>query len=115
MLFRTLVDEAGITVIDGRATRYGPGDFLTHHDDHSGNRHTAYVLGLSPEWRPDWGGLLMLHDPAEARSQALHPQFNTLTLFRVPCDHSVSIVAPFAPVPRYAVTGWCNLDAAPDC
>jgi len=114
-LFRALVDEPGITLIDGRATRYCPGDFLTRHDDQTGNRHTAYVLGLSPEWRPDWGGLLLLHDLAGATSQALHPQFNTLTLFRVPCDHSVSIVAPFAPVPRYAFAGWCNLGAALDC
>jgi Rps23 Pro-64 3,4-dihydroxylase Tpa1-like proline 4-hydroxylase len=106
-LFRTLAGEPGITSIDGRATRYRPGDFLTRHNDQVGKRHTAYVLGLSPEWRPDWGGLLLLHDLAGGKSDALHPQFNTLTLFRVPRDHSVSLVAPFAPVPRYAFTGWC--------
>jgi len=109
-LFRKLVGEPGITSIDGRATRYRPGDFLTRHDDQVGKRHTAYVLGLSPEWRPDWGGLLLVHDFAGAKSEALHPQFNTLTLFRVPRDHSVSMVAPFAPVPRYAFTGWCYVD-----
>jgi hypothetical protein len=109
-LFRALAGELGITSIDGRATRYRPGDFLTRHNDQVGKRHTAYVLGLSPEWRPDWGGLLLLHDLAGATSQALHPRFNTMTLFRVPRDHSVSLVAPFAPVPRYAFTGWCYVD-----
>ena len=34
------------------------------------------------------------------------PAFNALRLFRVPVQHSVSHVWPFAPEPRLSVTGW---------
>jgi Rps23 Pro-64 3,4-dihydroxylase Tpa1-like proline 4-hydroxylase len=41
------------------------------------------------------------------------PGFNVLNLFKVPTDHSVSVVAPFAAEPRLALTGWFRqLDGA---
>jgi Rps23 Pro-64 3,4-dihydroxylase Tpa1-like proline 4-hydroxylase len=40
------------------------------------------------------------------------PKFNTLDLFAVPQQHSVSMVTPAAPVRRYAVTGWLRSHAA---
>ena len=42
-----------------------PGDFLTVHDDETGGRKrlVAYVLNLTPIWRPDWGGALNFLGP----------------------------------------------------
>lgn len=99
---------AGITFADAQATAYGPGDFLTVHDDDVGgkNRLAAYVFNLTPEWRADWGGLLMFHRGDGHVDKAYSPRFNALNLFRVPQLHSVSYVAPFVPYRRYAVTGW---------
>jgi SM-20-related protein len=93
---------------DGFATAYGPGDFLTGHDDDVAgkNRLAAYVYGLTKGWRIEWGGLLLFHGPNERTVEGLAPRFNTLDLFSVPRQHSVTLVTPAAPHRRYTVTGW---------
>ncbi len=95
---------------DGQVTSYGPGDFLTGHDDdlEGSGRAAAFVLGLTPQWRHEWGGLLMFHELGEVPFWGLVPQFNTLDLFTVPRYHSVSLVSHAAPRRRYSVTGWLS-------
>ena len=107
-LFSALTGGRAIRLVDGQATRYDPGDFLTAHDDAvSGkNRIAAYVLSLTPAWRTEWGGLLQFHDAAGDLTGALAPRFNALHLLRVPQKHSVSYVTPFAGRPRLSITGW---------
>jgi SM-20-related protein len=106
--FRAITGAPDIRVVDGQATRYLPGHFLTSHDDgiDGQDRVAAYVINLTQGWRTDWGGLLQFHNAAGDVPLALKPGFNTIHLFRVPQMHSVSYVAPFAAVPRYAITGW---------
>ena len=105
-------DELAFT--DGQATAYGPGDFLTGHDDDVAGkgRLAAYVYGLTPYWRLEYGGLLLFHGPHDRTAAGNVPRFNTLDLFRVPQQHSVSFVTPAAPHRRFAVTGWLR-SAAP--
>ena len=69
-------------------------------------RKAAFVFGLTPQWRPEWGGLLLFHEPGQIEISGLVPQFNTLDLFSVPRFHSVSQVTRAAPRRRYCVTGW---------
>lgn len=104
---RRLVGAPDIAFADGQATAYAPGDFLTGHTDAVPGkaRRAAYVLGLSPEWRVEWGGLLLFHGD-DGRVSGEAPGFNTLDVFAVPQVHSVSRVAPEAPYRRYAITGW---------
>ncbi|MCW1403313.1 2OG-Fe(II) oxygenase [Novosphingobium sp. MW5] len=95
---------------DGQVTAYGSGDFLTGHDDDlaGSGRAAAFVLGLTPQWRLEWGGLLTFHDLGEVPFWGMIPQFNTLDLFAVPKHHSVSYVTPAAPRQRYSITGWLS-------
>ncbi|WP_295639728.1 2OG-Fe(II) oxygenase family protein [Novosphingobium sp.] len=95
---------------DGQVTAYGPGDFLTGHDDDlaGSGRQAAFVLGLAPQWRPEWGGLLLFHEIGAVELSGVVPQFNTLNLFSIPRYHSVSMVMPAAPRRRFAVTGWLS-------
>jgi hypothetical protein len=105
-LWRQITGDPAVGGLEIMATRYRPGHVLTRHDDsnHPG-RVAAFVLYLSPKWKGDWGGLLQFLDmTGEGRSVA--PLFNSLVLFQVPRDHLVSMVTPFAPVPRLAITGW---------
>jgi SM-20-related protein len=104
---------AGLAFTDGHATAYGPGDFLTGHDDDVAgkDRIAAYVFGMTPRWRPEWGGLLLFHGPDEASVTGHVPRFNTLDLFAVPQRHSVSMVTAAAPLRRFAVTGWLRTAA----
>lgn len=105
---RDLTGDARIASADLQATRYRPGHFLTTHDDHLEGKHRlyAYVLGLTKNWRPEYGGLLLFHDSAGHVERGLTPGFNVLNIFRVPHPHSVSQVASFAPTFRYSLTGW---------
>ena len=100
--------------VDGvriQASNYRPGDFLTLHDDTGvGERLAAYTLGLTRQWRPDWGGQLLFHDDAGDVERGFAPAFNVLTLFKVPRRHSVAPVAPYAGAPRLTVTGWLRND-----
>ncbi len=105
---RAVIDRPDLAFADAQATAYAPGDFLTAHDDavEGKNRLAAYVFGLTPHWRPEWGGLLLFHDAQGDIARGLTPRFNALNLFAVPQLHSVSMVTRAAPFRRYAVTGW---------
>jgi SM-20-related protein len=105
---RALTGEPRIRRLDAQATRYQSGQFLrTHNDAHSGEgRLYAYVLNLTAAWQADWGGLLQFLDDEGRVDATFMPTFNSLSLFRVPRRHAVSLVAPWAEQPRLAVTGW---------
>lgn len=97
-----------INAVNAQATRYRAGHFLTRHiDEHSGEgRLFAYVINLTPRWDADWGGLLQFHDDSGQVIETLLPRWNSLSLFRVPQSHTVSLVAPWAGADRIAITGW---------
>ena len=103
-----LTGHRGIRRVNAQATRYRPGHFLKRHSDaHSGEgRQFAYVLNLTRRWEPDWGGQLQFVDADGAILDCFLPRYNTLSLFRVPADHFVSQVAPWALEDRLAITGW---------
>ncbi|WP_239805821.1 2OG-Fe(II) oxygenase [Croceicoccus hydrothermalis] len=111
-ILRMITGNDAISYVDGQATRYLPGQFLTAHDDAIArkNRIAAYVLNLTPQWRGEWGGLLQFHAQDGDIERAFTPGYNILNLFRVPQMHSVSLVAPFAGGPRLAITGWLRHD-----
>lgn len=105
---RRVTGAGDVDFADAQGTAYSPGDFLTGHDDRieGKDRRAAYVLGLTPVWRTEWGGLLLFHEPDGHVSRGLMPTFNSLNLFAVPKMHSVSEVTRAAAYRRYAVTGW---------
>ena len=105
---RDLTGNLAPAFCDAQATRYRAGHFLNvHTDDVAGkDRLFAYVLNLTPDWRTDWGGLLLFHDADGHVAEGYVPRFNALNLFTVPQTHSVSQIASFVTASRYAITGW---------
>lgn len=105
---RSITGDDSIGFADAQATCYRKGHFLTRHDDDVAdkNRRVAYVLNLTPRWRPDWGGALQFFDSQGNIEIAYSPAYNVLNLFRVPMVHSVGIIAPFSGADRFAITGW---------
>jgi Rps23 Pro-64 3,4-dihydroxylase Tpa1-like proline 4-hydroxylase len=94
---------------DMQATRYSAGHFLTvHSDDTPGkNRKLAYVLSLTDNWSPTWGGQLQFLDDSRRNvARSFVPRFNALSVFKVPAPHHVSQVASFAEGGRISLTGW---------
>lgn len=112
---RTLTGFGDIGFADAQATRFRCGHFLTSHDDAvpGKQRRAAYVLNLTPDWRPDWGGQLLFFDEDGDVTGGFSPGFNVLNVFTVPVSHSVAMVTPFAGAPRYSVTGWLRAGADP--
>lgn len=105
---RWLVNDPDITHANAQATRYRAGHFLTRHQDKDKveNRAYAYVIGLTKNWRAEWGGLLQFEDDNGNVTQTLMPRWNSISLFKVPQSHTVSLVSPFANEDRLAITGW---------
>ncbi|WP_411289284.1 2OG-Fe(II) oxygenase [Phenylobacterium sp.] len=111
MDFVRAVTGEPVVKVDAQASHYRPGHFLTLHDDLGvGERRAAYTIGFTRAWRPDWGGQLMFHDEQGDIWRGFLPRFNVLTLFKVPMQHSVAAVAPYAAQPRLTVTGWLRDD-----
>tara|TARA_R110000737_G_scaffold165786_1_gene193116 strand:- start:456 stop:1148 length:693 start_codon:yes stop_codon:yes gene_type:complete len=107
-LIREITSMPALAYADGQATRYRRGDFLTRHIDNipGETRKIAYVLGLTENWHPDWGGLLQFFEKDGTPTRSWSPAFNSLTLFNVDQVHSVTSIAQFALKNRYSITGW---------
>lgn len=96
-------------------SKYTSNCFLSTHND-AGNGRIAFVLHLTKDWKPQYGG--HLHFLNEERTKIIEtftPQFNSLMIFEVPpktensdggIPHFVGHVAPNVNIPRISITGW---------
>jgi Rps23 Pro-64 3,4-dihydroxylase Tpa1-like proline 4-hydroxylase len=91
-------------------SKYVSGNFLSTHSD-KGNGRLAFVINLSKNWKPQYGG--NLHFLNEDRNEIIDtfvPGFNNLTIFYVPentgIPHYVSHIAPNVKNQRFAISGW---------
>ncbi|MCL2915288.1 2OG-Fe(II) oxygenase [Shewanella corallii] len=105
---KELTGHQDIIYASAQATRYLPGHFLTRHNDvyEQEGRRVAFVMGFTPRWHPDWGGLLHFYKQDGSLTDTWVPRFNNMVLFDVKHPHSVSYVSPFAQGARYSITGW---------
>lgn len=105
---RTLTGIPELIRADAQATKYIGNCFLHPHTDEGleTGRRVAYVLNMTKNWDPNWGGFLQFFDKKMNVTQSFKPTFNALNLFTVPQGHSVSFVAPFCPGERLSITGW---------
>jgi SM-20-related protein len=100
----------GIQAIRGAtafACRYCPGEFYSFHSDATGGagHRVSYVLNLTRRWEPQWGGLLQFRDTSGCVESAYVPRFNSMSVFCAEQEHAVSMVAPFAMLPRLSISG----------
>lgn len=91
-------------------SKYKSGCFLSPHSD-KGNGKIAFVIHISKNWKPQYGGLLhFMNDDRTEITDTFVPSFNTLMIFEVPSEngipHFVSHIVPGLKNVRYAVTGW---------
>jgi SM-20-related protein len=109
---RDISGDHEVRKVEFQATNYAPGHFLKLHNDMAkagDDRRYACVVGLTKEWQSDWGGLLQFVDDNKV-TRSFTPSFNSCAIFKVPRDHQVSYVAPYASKPRYSLTGWLRAD-----
>jgi hypothetical protein len=88
--------------------RFAVGDFLKDHDDENKNRRVAFVIYLTPDWRREYGGALLMAD----RSGDVHrvdSMFNSMVVFDVSAGstHHVGRIEEVAgDHARYTFGGW---------
>jgi Rps23 Pro-64 3,4-dihydroxylase Tpa1-like proline 4-hydroxylase len=110
-------DVSGFTInvkTTSTISHYKPGDYsMLHHDSalgpDNGWRKVAFVLHMSKEWDPIYGGDLIYLNPLKL----IHAQFNNMVLFKVVEGESWHIVSPVAEhtpshMQRFAYSGWWN-------
>lgn len=107
-VMRRITGVQDVNRVYAQATMYAPGSFLLAHDDHVDveQRRLAYVINLTRQWRPDWGGMLHFSRRDGSVADTFFPHFNSMSVFTVPQTHFVSYVPPFAQGQRHAITGW---------
>ena len=105
---RKLTARDDIKHSDCYASCYEAGHFLTEHNDihDTQERIAAWVISMTPDWNPNWGGYLAFYDESGNIEAAFKPSFNTLNIFSIPQKHSVQLVAPFAGHARTSLLGW---------
>lgn len=104
---RSIVGMEDINRVWLEATCYDKGCFLgNHRDDHHPDNRVAIVLNLTRTWKIDWGGLLLLEAVQGQQPILIPPRWNSLSLFRIPVNHSVTSVTQAATEHRYSITGW---------
>ncbi len=95
-------------------SRYRSGHFLSPHSD-KGNGKIAFVINLSKNWLPQYGGNLhFLSEDRQTIIETWTPAFNNMVIFYVPPEHEadcgmphfVGHVNPNVRFSRYAITGW---------
>jgi SM-20-related protein len=90
-------------------SRYAENCFLSKHTDEV-NGKLAFVLHLSKNWNPDWGGLYLdLRD--ESNIKVVNPSFNRLVLFEVTnasSPHAVTQIVNNSLNERISISGWFN-------
>jgi SM-20-related protein len=91
-------------------SKYKSGCFLSPHSD-KGNGKLAFVLHISKNWKPQYGGLLhFMNEDRTEITDTFVPCFNTFMIFDIPPEtgisHYVSHIAPGLKNSRYAITGW---------
>jgi Rps23 Pro-64 3,4-dihydroxylase Tpa1-like proline 4-hydroxylase len=89
-------------------SKYETNDYLSIHHD-KGKGDYAFVLQLTKDWNPSYGGLLTFCDRSTNEIyKTVNPLFNSLTIFRIKnvpnTDHFVSMNV--SSHTRYAFTGW---------
>jgi len=107
-LITKITSDHKVTGADSQYTRFTPGHFLTRHLDvmPGRGRKFAFVLGLTKDWHPDWGGLLQFYEQDGTPLESWMPQFNVLSIFDVSHIHAVTYVTPYALAPRLSLAGW---------
>lgn len=91
-------------------SKYKAGSFLSPHSD-KGNGRLAFVLNLTKNWKPQYGGILhFMNDARTEITDSFVPQFNQFVIFYVPeqkgISHFVSSVVQNVKYSRYSITGW---------
>jgi len=107
---RRLTGVPEIRFADVLASAYGPGHYLTDHDDTHGSRErvAAFVINLTRKWNRNWGGHLVFFDEDGNIEEGMIPTYNCLNVFQIPQAHAVQYVAPFAQGTRTSLTGWVH-------
>lgn len=111
--FENLTGTALGSLVSFEGKSFGTGDFLGEHNDKGEDRRIAFIVYLSPEWRAEDGGALVVRTE-EGVTERFAAISNTLVVFDVRGHkrHFIEPVTPGTPdMRRLSIGGWYT-DAA---
>jgi len=93
-----------------QATRFRVGQFVGFHSatqaaDKTNKRRASFFLNLTPEWKPERGGLVGFRTLDADVVDAYVPCFNALDVVAFPQGYWIGEIAPFAKNAVYGVAG----------
>src|SRR6185436_20261919 len=99
-LCREIAGVSELCRADAQLVRFKAGHFVTYNgaiptSEDAAKRRLAYSINLTPEWKPEWGGLLEFRRQEGYLIEAVQPCFNALDLFDYPRGYWVSSVTSF--------------------
>ena len=106
-LIREISGVTELAAAEAEVAFFAQQHFAGRHDGgaNGGGKRLAFEFGLTRDWRTDWGGYLQFFDEDGDVVAGIPPGFNTLTLFALPQDHNIGMIAPFTDVARLAISG----------
>lgn len=106
-LIREISGLGELAAAEGEVAFFAQQHFAGRHDGgaNGGGKRLAFEFGLTKDWRTDWGGYLQFFDADGDVVAGIPPGFNALTLYALPQDHNISMIAPFADMARLAISG----------
>jgi SM-20-related protein len=108
---RRVTGHSDLARVEIQGTRFRPGHFVTFHSatrsaDKSRKRRACFFFNLTPEWKPERGGMVEFRTREAADViEAYMPVFNALDIVSFPHGYWVSPVALFSPDPVISIAG----------
>lgn len=92
-----IVGDANAKVSAAHVTRYRPGDYSGGIEGAPApSALAAFTIDFSQQWDIDWGGLHLFVGEDGNIAQGLMPEFNALTIFKLPQENFISQLTPNA-------------------
>ena len=105
---RQLVGDDDVHGVSCAASWYKPGHFVTAHKDHADNKFASHLIGLSRDWKENWGGRFTTCDNWGMVKNSVVPKFNSLILAKPQILHYVTQVTQDAGSHRLTLYGWAQ-------
>lgn len=109
-LARTVTGENLLPVESATVQRLRQGHYLRAHHDQQNDRKVAFILYLSPDWDPAYGGQLTIKG-REGEVARVEPLYNSLVLFDV-AHHRHHYIEPLTTQAgdraRNTISGWMS-------
>ena len=95
-----------------RAIFFNQEQFCTENDGQNADKKNkiGFHLVMAKNWDTNWGGHHNFFGEGGNIELGIKPEFNALTLFKLPQNQSIGYVAPYVGTARFSINGYIQID-----